>query len=263
MATQLLCSHHGSALVLTLSDPATRNALSREVYAAGTEALQAAAQDPQVRCIILRGEGASFCAGGNLQRILGVRALGEEPGRATQEASIDLLSGWIQAIADCPKPVMAAVEGFAAGAGASLALACDLVLAAEDARFVMSYGKVGFSPDGGGSWQLGRMLPRPLALKALWLAQALTPQELLAHGAVTAVCPTGEALATALEWSTRLAAMAPNVLASAKRLVYAAPQQTLQEHLQQERRHFVDNLFHANGLEGPTAFLEKRPARFV
>lgn len=262
MPTELLEDRQGATLVLTLSDPATRNALSREVYGRGVEALQRAAADESVRAIVITGQGDTFCAGGNLQRILGVRAMGPEEGRAFQAESVGLLAQWVQAIAACPKPVIAAVEGFAAGAGASLALACDLIAAAEDAKLVMSYARIGFSPDGGGSWQLARLLPRPLALKALWLATPLTAAELQAHGIVTQITPRGQALAGALQLGQALAEMAPNAVASVKQLAHQAHDLSLPEHLELERQHFVNNLFHPNGGEGPTAFLEKRKPVF-
>lgn len=263
MPTELLSERRGTTLVLTLHDPATRNALSREVYGRGAELLRDAAHDDGVRAIIIRGEGSTFCAGGNLQRILGVRAMGDEQGRAFQAESIGLLATWIEAIAECPKPVIAAVEGFAAGAGASLALACDLLVAAQDARLVMSYSRIGFSPDGGGSWQLARFLPRQLALKALWLATPLTPEDLAAHGLLTQRSESGKALDDALALAEQLARVAPNAVASIKKLAQAAQRQGLHAHLADERDHFIDNLFHANGLEGPTAFLEKRSPRFT
>lgn len=262
MPTELMAQRHEATLVLTLRDPATRNALSREVYARGVELLQEASGDAFVRAIVLRGDGDTFCAGGNLQRILAVRGMGPEEGARFQRESVDLLSAWVQAIAACPKPVIAAVEGFAAGAGASLALACDLVVASRDAQFVMSYARIGFSPDGGGSWQLARFLPRALALRALWLATPLSAESLQTHGLVTEVCEPGAAQAAALEMATQLARMAPNAVASVKRLSQQALQNDLAAQLVAEREHFVANLFHPNGAEGPTAFLEKRKPHF-
>lgn len=262
MPTELLAEQHDATLVLTLRDPATRNALSREVYARGVDLMREATQNAAIRAIVLRGDGDTFCAGGNLQRILGVRGMGAEEGGRFQRESVDLLSAWVMALAQCPKPVIAAVEGFAAGAGASLALACDLVVASREAKFVMSYARIGFSPDGGGSWQLARFLPRALALKALWLATPLEASTLQAHGLVTEVCEPGQAQQTALNLAAQLARMAPNAVASVKRLSQQALQNDLAAQLTAERENFVANLFHPNGGEGPTAFLEKRPPRF-
>jgi enoyl-CoA hydratase/carnithine racemase len=260
MPAELLSARQGSALVLTISDPAARNALSPQVYAAGVEALQTAESSPDVRCVVLRGDGAHFCAGGDLQRLRATRL--RDDGADAQRASIDRFHALVEAIAGCPKPVIAAVEGWAAGGGCSLALACDLIVAAEDARFVMSYGRIGLSPDGGGSWQLAQRLPRALALQLLWLAEPVAAAQLQRWGLVNQVAPPGEALAQALQLAERLAQMAPNALASVKELVAAAPARRLAGQLADEREHFVANLFHHNGLEGLQAFLDKRPARF-
>lgn len=263
MPTELLADTQGATLVLTLKDTATRNALSREVYARGIELMAQAQQDCAIRAVVLRGDGDTFCAGGNLQRILAVREMGLESGATLQRESVDLLSGWVMAMAECPKPVIAAVEGAAAGAGASLALGCDLVVASRDARFVMSYARIGLSPDGGGSWQMARFLPRALALKVLWLGGSMDASELHAHGLVTELCEPGHALTAALALAERLAQMAPNAVASVKQLHREAQEQGLGQHMQSEREHFVANLFHANGGEGALAFVQKRKALFT
>lgn len=258
MPGELLTSRERSALILTLSDPATRNTLSPQVYAAGVEALNVAESDDSVRVVVLRGDGEHFCAGGDLNRIIALRRTGPQ----AQSESIAMFHQLIEALRAFPKPVIAAVEGFAAGGGMSLALACDLVVAASDAKFVMSYGKVGLTPDGGGSWHLARLLPRALALEMLWLAGPVTPDRLLALGLVNRVTDKGQALAEALALADRLAAMAPNAVAGAKDLVARAPLSPLREHLEAERREFLVNLFHDNGDEGLTAFFEKRPPAF-
>ena len=144
----------------------------------------------------------------------------------------------------------------------SLALACDLVVAAADAKFVMSYAKVGLTPDGGGSWHLARMLPRALALELLWLATPVTGERMHALGLVNRVTDKGQALAEALGLAAKLAAMAPNAVAGAKELVARAALSPLAEHLEAERQQFIANLFHDNGGEGLKAFFEKRPPQF-
>ncbi len=258
MASQMLSEQRDAALVLTLSDPATRNSLSPQASTAGTEAVARAEADPGIRCIVLRGDGEHFCGGGNLQRLLGVR----ERGPSEQMASMAALHGFVEALHACPKPVIAAVEGFAAGAGCALVLACDLVVAAEDARFVMSYGRVGLSPDSGTTWQLARRLPRGLALRTLWLPEPMPARRWQALGLVDEVVDHGLALTAALDLAARLAAMAPNALASAKTLMHQALDAPLATQLDRERDHFVRNLFHANGGEGLRAFLDKRAPRF-
>jgi len=248
----------GPALVLTFSDPATRNTLSHEVIAAGIEALNIAEADPELRCVLLRGDGGHFCAGGNLQGLLERRRAGPP----AQVHMLEHLHQFVEALRVCPKPVIAVVEGAAAGAGFSLALACDLIVAAQDARFILSYGRIGLSPDGGATWSLTQSLPRALVQQLVWLGEPVTPQQLHAWGLVGWITDRGQALAEALRLAERLAAMAPNALASAKELVQRAPGHSLAEQLGAERDHFVENLFHENGAEGLNAFLEKRVARF-
>lgn len=258
MATELLSERRDAALVLTLRDPATRNALSPEANAAGIEAINGAESDPGIRAIVLRGDGAHFCAGGNVQRLNGVRQ--REPDEQAQ--SMERFHGFVEAIRSCPKPVIAAVEGWAAGGGAALVLACDLVVAAEDARFVFSYGKIGLSPDGGSSWHMGRLLPRGVALRMAWLPEPMTAREWQALGLVQELSDSGLALARALELAGQLAKMSPQALASAKELICAAHDRDLRTQLDAERDHFIRNLFHRNGGEGLQAFIEKRPPRF-
>jgi len=258
MASELLSERAGAALVLTISDPATRNTLSPQVYEAGTRALHAAADDAGVRAVVLRGDGAHFCAGGDLQRL----AASREGPADTVRANIDRFHAFVLAMRDCPKPVIAAVEGHAAGGGCSLVLACDLVIAAAGARFTMSYGRAGLSPDGGGTFHLAQALPRAMALQVLWLPEPITAQQWHAWGLVNAVCADGQALHEALAWVERLGRMASNALASAKALVHHARSRTLVEQLHAEREQFVPNLQHDNAAEGLRAFFDKRAPRF-
>ena len=258
MPSELLTEREDAILVLTISDPPTRNTLSAQVLAAGIELLGVAESDPGVSAVILRGDGGHFCAGGN------VRGLAErrEAGRDAQRQMIEHLHQFVEALRVFPKPVIAAVEGAAAGAGFGLALACDLIVAAEDAQFTLSYGRLGLSPDAGATWSLAQVLPRTEVQRLLWLAEPVGADRLHASGVVGWLAPKGEALAEAKRLAGRLRAMAPNALASAKELVQLAPARSLHQQLAAERDHFIDNLFHANGAEGLQAFFEKRPARF-
>ena len=258
MPSEMITSREEQALVLTLSDPATRNTLSPQAYAAGIEALNNADTDPSVRAVVLRGDGLHFCAGGDLNRIAGAR---ERPPEA-QAAAIDQFADFVEALRAFPKPVIAAVEGHAAGGGMSLALACDLIVASQEAKFTMSYGRIGLTPDGGGTWHLARALPRGLALEMIWLAQPQTAQRLHALGLVHRLAEPGQALAGALELVRQLGRMAPNALASVKDLVQQATGRTLREQMAAERDEFVANLFHDNGGEGLAAFLAKRAPDF-
>ena len=258
MAGALKSTSEGSTLILTLSNPDHRNALGPEIYAAGVEALNAAENNPEIRSVVINGEGATFCAGGNLQRLLANR---QEPAEV-QAQSIDALHSWIDSIRTFPKPVIAAVEGAAAGAGFSLALASDFIVAADNAIFVMAYSTVGLSPDGGGSWALARAMPRAMAARLLMLGERISAAQLNALGLVHTLAPVGKALSAALQLADQLNERAPNVLASIKELINEAPISTLSEQLASERHHFVKNLRHRNCGEGIEAFLQKRPPHY-
>lgn len=258
MSSALKSNSEGKTLILTLSNPEFRNALGPEMYAAGIEALNAAENNPDIRSVVITGEGGMFCAGGNLQRLKTNRRAPPD----VQAQSIEGLHNWIEAIRTYPKPVIAAVEGAAAGAGFSLALACDLVVAAENAVFVMSYSTVALSPDGGGSWGLARALPRALASELLMCGERISAQRLHTLGLLNRVSAAGDALNQAQQLAEKLNARAPNALASIKELLNDAPMNTLSQHLASERDHFVRNLHHANAGEGIDAFLQKRTPNY-
>lgn len=258
MPAELRSASEGRTMVLTINNPEHRNALGPEIYAAGVEALNAADSNPEVRSVVITGAGATFCAGGNLQRLLDNRGKPKE----VQAQSVDGLHGWIEAIRTFPKPVIAAVEGAAAGAGFSLALACDFVVAAENAVFVMAYSTVGLSPDGGGSWSLARALPRQLVNELLMCGERIGSARLQQLGVVNRVVPAGDAFAEALALAERLNQRAPNALASIKELVTEADGAALSQQLASEREHFVANLHHPNGGIGIAAFLAKKPPQY-
>lgn len=258
MPAELKSTSHGQTMVLTLSNPEYRNALGPDIYAAGVEALNAAESSADVRSVVITGEGAIFSAGGNLQRLLANR---QQPPQH-QAQSIEGLHSWMEAIRAFPKPVIAAVEGAAAGAGFSLALMCDFLVAAENAVFVMAYSNIALSPDGGASWSLSRVLPRPLAMELMMCGERIGAQRLHALGVVNRLAAAGCALTEALALADILNARAPNALASIKELVNEAAHSTLNGQLAAERDHFVRNLHHANAGIGITAFLNKQTPRF-
>ncbi|MBD3893712.1 oxepin-CoA hydrolase, alternative type [Hydrogenophaga sp.] len=258
MTASLESQRHGQTLVLSISNPEHQNALEPGIYAAGIEVLNAVENNPELRSVIITGKGPYFCSGARLQRLLENRQQPPE----LQAQSIDGLHHWIETIRVFPKPVLAAVEGPCAGAGFSLALACDLVVAAQDSVFIMSYSQVGLSPDGGASWSLLRALPRQTALELLLSGERVGADRLQQLGLVNRVSAPGQALADALHWCEKLNARAPNALASIKELVNEASTATLPEQLGRERDHFVRCLHHANAGEGITAFLDKRTPHY-
>lgn len=258
MTAQLLSTSDGQTLVLTLSNPEFRNALGPEMYAAGVEALSVAESSAEVRSVVITGANGIFSAGGNLQRLQNNRQLPPEH----QAQSIEGLHNWIEAIRTFPKPVIAAVEGPAAGAGFSLALACDMIVAARNSVFVMAYSGIALSPDGGGSWSLSRAVPRQLATELLMCGERIGAERLQQLGVVNRLTDAGQALDEALKLADQLNARAPNALASIKELLSDADGSTLNAQLARERDQFVKNLHHTNAGIGIAAFLNKQKPQY-
>lgn len=258
MSAELRASREESTLILTMSNPGAKNALHPDMYAAAIETLSTAERDDTVRAVVLTGADHVFCSGGNLNRLLENRS--KDP--SVQAESIDNLHGWIEAIRDCPKPVIAAVDDIAAGAGFSLALACDLIVAGASARFVMSYVRVGLTPDGGASWFITQALPKQLAAELLLEGKPVEAQRLHELGVVNKIVPDGTALTAALEWADALAELSPNAVERIKSLTHEAQANSLAQHFEAEKRHFVESLHHRDAHEGISAFLEKRKPRY-
>jgi enoyl-CoA hydratase/carnithine racemase len=256
MSAEILASRRDATLILTLSNPGFKNALHPDMYAAAVETFATAERDDSIRAVVLTGADHFFCAGGNLNRLLENRARD----KSVQADSIEALRGFVEAIRDCSKPVIAAVDGAAAGAGFSLALACDLIVAGQNAKFVMAYVKVGLTPDGGGSWFLTRALPRQLATEAMLEGKPLAASRLFDFGVVNRVVADGQALDAALAWAEELTALSPNAVGRIKGLVRDGETNTLEQHFEAEKHSFVESLHHRDGQEGITAFLEKRKA---
>jgi enoyl-CoA hydratase/carnithine racemase len=258
MSAELQASRQDATLILTLSNPGAKNALHPDMYAAAIETLSTAERDDSIRAVVLTGADQFFCSGGNLNRLFENRS--KDP--AVPAESIDNLHGWIEAIRDCPKPVIAAVEDTAAGAGFSLALACDFIVAGASAKFIMTYVNVGLTPDGGGSWFLTRALPRQLAAEMLLSGKPMLAPRLQELGVVNRVVADGSALTTALTWAEELSAQSPNAVERIKSLTHEAQDNTLAQHFESEKRHFVESLYHRDAQEGISAFLEKRKPQY-
>ncbi len=253
MTAELKSTTHGKTMILSISNPEQRNALGPDLYAAGVEALSVAESNDEIRSVVITGEGATFSAGGSLQRLRDNRQQPPE----VQARSIEGLHNLIESIRTYPKPIVAAVEGSAAGAGFSLALACDMIVAARDAFFIMAYANIALSPDGGASWSLVRSMPRQLANELLMCGSRITSTRLHELGVINRLSDTGNALSDALELAATLNSRAPNATSSIKELVNDAEGSSLNEQLARERDQFVTNLHHANAGIGIEAFLTK------
>lgn len=246
-------------LLITLSGPESRNAIGPAVYEDVWAHLIAAGGDPDVRAIVITGAGSFFSSGGN------VRALRASAGGSPAEAArnTDKLNAMVKAIVDCPKPVVAAVEGGAAGAAVSVVLACDLVVAARAAAFTLAYVRVGLCPDGGATHFLRAALPRQMVMQMCLLGEPVSAEQLAQFGLVNVLADRGEALNAALSLAHRLAAGPPRALANIKRLVNVAPDTGLATQMDLEAEALNAARFGAEAAEGLAAFLEKRPPDFA
>lgn len=248
----------GDHLVVVNRNPGRRNALTPALYEVTARALALAGDSARIGAVVITGADGYFCSGGDLTQLVERRALSEPERRARIEALHDM----IRAIPACPRPVIAAVEGGAAGAGLSLVLACDLVVASRDATFSAAYVKAGLVPDGGLSHALGQALPPAAAARLLLMGDTVPAGELARFGLVSDLCAAGEALTTAQALARRLAAGPADAQAAIKALVRAARGATLAEQLDRERDAMARALAGAEAGEGILAFLDKRPADF-
>jgi 2-(1,2-epoxy-1,2-dihydrophenyl)acetyl-CoA isomerase len=208
--------------------------------------------------VILRGEGAAFLAGGDVA--LFHRRLDELPAlilRLAREFHYGVL-----ALARMPKPVIGAVHGACAGAGMSLAAACDLVIAADDARFTLAYSRIGASPDGGGSYFLTRALGMRKAMELALLSEPIDAQQAAAIGLVNRVVPAERLGDETRALAKRLAAGPGIALAETMRLLAIAPENSLEQQLEEEAQAFARCARSEDMREGVSAFVEKRKPVF-
>lgn len=258
MPAELQASRRDATLILTISHPGAKNALHSDMYAAAIETLSTAERDDSIRAVVLTGADGFFSSGASPAQLLERRARGQ----AEQAAPIDSLHGWIEAIRDCPKPVIAAVDGTAADAGFALALACDMMIAGASATFIMACARLGLTPDGGASWFLAQALPRQLATEMLVEGKPVTAARLHALGVVNKIVADGSALDNALAWADELATASPHAVERIKSLMRDAQANSLTQHFDAEKQCFIESLQHRDALEGLTAFLEQRPPHY-
>lgn len=244
----------GAALVVTNTNSARRNALTPEFYAGFAEALKQAAADPAVACVIVRGEGSFFCAGGDLNTLQKRREMSLDERRQ----AIGRLHDLVKAIRACPKPVIAAIEGGAAGAGVSIALACDLIVADWAAKITVAYVKVGLTPDGGATAFLSEALPRQLVSELCLFGDPVTAERLAEFGVVNRLVDAGGAFAEALRLAEHVADGATASMARIKDLIGAAKNAPLDVQLERECEAMATSLGGDEAAEGIAAFLEKR-----
>jgi 2-(1,2-epoxy-1,2-dihydrophenyl)acetyl-CoA isomerase len=242
---------------ITLDRPDALNALTVPLKEELLAAFVRVGADPAVRSIVLTGAGRAFCAGQDLRERL-------EPGAAPLEVEIrERYNPIILAMRRLEKPIVGAINGIAAGAGASLAFACDVRIAAEGASFLLAFARVGLVPDSGATWLLPRLIGSAKAAELALTGDALSAAVAEQLGLVARVVPIESVVGEAQAMAARLAAMAPRALALTKRALEASWTASLEEQLELEARLQGIAGATADHAEGIAAFLEKRPPRFT
>jgi 2-(1,2-epoxy-1,2-dihydrophenyl)acetyl-CoA isomerase len=243
---------------ITLARPDNANALDLAMMRELMEASIACDEDVSVRAIVIDSEGRLFCAGGDLAEF--ARA-GDGLARLLKEATVYLHAA-ISRLVRTRAPVIAAVQGHAAGAGFSLAMACDLVLAASSAKFTMAYTRAGLVPDGGSTYFLPRLIGRRRTLDLMLTNRTLSAAEALEWGLVSRVVEDDQLAAEALRLAREIAQGPTGAFGGVKRVVLRSESETLESQMEIEARAIADAARSADGQEGIRAFLAKRPARF-
>ncbi|MFD1710713.1 enoyl-CoA hydratase/isomerase family protein [Ottowia flava] len=208
----IACTLDGGIATITLDRPDRRNAMDMPMRAAFARAVTLATEDDQVQAIVLTGRGSHFCAGGDIGAMNTAVPMGADVGRARMRQVLDAIT----LLHQCDKPVLAAVEGCAYGGGFGLALMADMVIAADGARFCMSFARVGLVPDSGAFYALPRLVGVQRAKYLMWSAQELDAQHALQWGIAMEVVLKGLALERTLQIARALATASPAVLALSK-----------------------------------------------
>jgi 2-(1,2-epoxy-1,2-dihydrophenyl)acetyl-CoA isomerase len=259
MAQELLESVSDRVATLTLNRPDRLNALSAPMLEGLLEALPRLAADAQVAVVVLTGAGRGFCAGGD------VKSMAEGSSQLGMDDAVQRLRSRMEVsrlLHTIPKPTIAMVNGPAAGAGLAMALACDLRVAAESARFITAFAKVGFSGDFGGSYFLSKLLGNGKARELYYLGEPLDAAQALALGLVNTVVPDVELLHATMALAQRLARGPGVALGLMKQNFNAAETCTLDELLDLEAQHQIQTARTEDHAEAARAFVEKRPPLF-
>ena len=243
---------------VTLNRPHAGNALDLEMAKELLAAASRCEDDTNIRAVLLRGAGNTFCAGGDVKIFAQQKHLPQYLREIT--AYLHLA---ISRLARLDAPVIAAVHGSAAGGGFSLAISCDLVLAAESAKLLMAYTKIGMAPDGGSTFFLPRLVGLRRAMELTLTNRVLSAQQASNWGIVTEVLPEERLFAHAEELARSLAQGPTGAFGSAKRLIHGGWNQTLETQMELESRAIAETGASNEGQEGIRAFLEKRTPRFL
>lgn len=253
----VLAQTYDDVRVLTLNDAERLNPLSDEMRAAVLEGLEAAMADQEIRTIVLTGAGGNFTAGADIRQLN--PSAGSDPARYRRR--LTPLHRAIEIISGGPKPVIAAVEGAAFGAGLSIAAACDLVIAGEGVRFGAAFGKIGLTADCGLVWSLPQRVGRTLARDIMFTGRPVKADEAQRIGIIDTLVPTGEALSAAIAKAADYRGIAPLSIAAMKAAFVQGPG-PLSQALALEAHQQPMLSMTRDHIEGIAAFHEKRAPRF-
>lgn len=253
----VLLNRDGEVAEIRFNRPQVLNAFNLEAGRQFLSCCEQLAADKGARALILRGEGSSFMAGGDLAQF---RDAADRP--AFTREILEPLNSALLILDELPIPVIAAVQGAAAGAGASIALAADLVIAAEDAKFILAYARVGTSLDAGSTWNLPRLVGVRRAMELALLAEPVGAAQALAMGLITRVVPPAKLVEEAAALARRLAAGPTVAYGRIKRLLRDSSTQEYAVQLKAELEAFAACSATADFAEGLAAFFEKRSAIF-
>src|SRR5438876_1770204 len=258
-APVLLESVHGGVALLVLNRPERMNALNNELATALYGALERIAQDDSIRAVVLTGAGRAFCAGGDLAVI----GKGREANNSKQlEPILRAGMGAVLKIRTMPQPVIAAVNGAAAGAGMNVALAADIRIAAEEAVFGQNFAKVGLFPDYGGTYFLPRLVGPSKAAELFYTGDMIDAQVALRLGLVNRVVPGAQLEAEVKAFAAKLAAGPPVAMRAVKQTLFGGEKDALSRALEAEVQHQMRCFASDDCLEGIHAFFEKRAPKF-
>ena len=257
--SSILVSQEAGVLTITLNRPDKLNAFNPEMHRLLRKALERALDEPEVRALLLTGAGRAFCAGQDLSE------RNVDPGAASIDLSVSIGSHYnplVRRLRALPKPIVCAVNGVAAGAGASIALACDIVLAARSASFVQAFSRIGLVPDSGGTYFLPRLVGSARAMGLALLADKLSAEDAERWGLIWKAIEDAKLLEEARTLATRLAAGPTKGYGLLKKALDASHGNSLDAQLDLERDLQREAGFSEDYREGVSAFLQKRPPQF-
>jgi 2-(1,2-epoxy-1,2-dihydrophenyl)acetyl-CoA isomerase len=263
MSQDLLEHIDGGIATLTMNRPEARNALSAEMFDGLAEALPRLANNPAVRLVVLTGAGAAFCSGGDVKDFAR-RAADDQATTTFDHRVTDLrarmeLSRWLH---EMPKPTLAVIPGPAAGAGLSLALACDMRIAADDAKLTTAFARIGLSGDFGGSYFLNHLVGAAKAREMYFTGQVISGAEAVRIGLVHRAVPAAELPHAARSWAAELAALPTIAIGYMKRNLNMGLHGSLSDVLDAEAIHMIRTFETADHKSAAVAFVEKRAPRF-